>query len=208
MKSAELMVDRGGLVGSEEVTEYPLNGRNPFMLSMLVPGVDYNGELVYQRPFDNGAIARWNINGSNSNNEFLLDGAPNNAQAGGNNNLARLTADTNRPRFITREARDRQNQLSGYLTVSCALQTERSYLTRTCPTGTGDAFGTAIVKNTRLPLRDAGRLARTVKSMKSPGATTIGGRIIGIETHCSPADLHSGSPFRSGVANAAIQSGQ
>jgi hypothetical protein len=77
--------DRGGLVDAESVAEYPLNGRNPFMLSMLVPGVDFNGELVYQRPFDNGAIARWNVNGSNSNNEFLLDGAPNNAQAGGNN---------------------------------------------------------------------------------------------------------------------------
>ncbi len=79
--------DRGGLVNAEAITEYPLNGRNPFMLAMLVPGVDYNGELVYQRPFDNGAIARWNINGSNANNEFLLDGAPNNAQ-GGNNNIA------------------------------------------------------------------------------------------------------------------------
>lgn len=77
--------NRGGLVDAEAVTEYPLNGRNPFMLSMLVPGVDFNGELVYQRPFDNGAIARWNISGSNANNEFLLDGAPNNAQAGSNN---------------------------------------------------------------------------------------------------------------------------
>ncbi len=77
--------DRGSLIDAESVTEYPLNGRNPFMLSMLVPGVDYNGESVYQRPFDNGAIARWNINGSNANNEFLLDGAPNNAQAGSNN---------------------------------------------------------------------------------------------------------------------------
>ncbi len=95
----EQTADRGGLIDAEAVAEYPLNGRNPFMLSMLVPGVDYNGELVYQRPFDNGAIARWNINGSGStgssggnagsggasNNEFLLDGAPNNAQAGGNN---------------------------------------------------------------------------------------------------------------------------
>ena len=30
---------------------------SPFMLSMLVPGVDFNGNLTYQRPFDNGAIA-------------------------------------------------------------------------------------------------------------------------------------------------------
>ncbi len=78
--------DRGGVIDDESVQEYPLNGRNPFMLSMLVAGVDFNGNLTYQRPFDNGAIADWSINGSgNRNNEFLLDGAPNNAQAGGNN---------------------------------------------------------------------------------------------------------------------------
>jgi len=78
--------DRGGLIDEQAVKEYPLNTRNPFMLSMLVAGVDYNGNLTYQRPFDNGAIADWSINGSgNRNNEFLLDGAPNNAQAGGNN---------------------------------------------------------------------------------------------------------------------------
>src|ERR1035441_5943238 len=77
--------DRGGVIDAEMVAEYPLNGRNPFMLAALVPGVIYNGEQVYQRPFDNGAIARWDISGSAGNNEFLLDGAPNNAQAGTNN---------------------------------------------------------------------------------------------------------------------------
>jgi hypothetical protein len=77
--------DRGGVIDSESVTEYPLNTRNPFMLAMLAPGVNFDGELTYQRPFDNGAIAEWSINGSQRRNEFALDGAPNNAQAGGNN---------------------------------------------------------------------------------------------------------------------------
>src|SRR5262249_37299091 len=77
--------DRGGLIDEESVKEYPLNTRNPFMLAMLTPGVNFDGELTYQRPFDNGAIAEWSINGSQRKNEFLLDGAPNNAQAGGNN---------------------------------------------------------------------------------------------------------------------------
>src|SRR5262249_13745152 len=78
--------DRGGVIDEQSVREYPLNGRNPFMLAMLVPGVDFNGNLTYQRPFDNGAIADWNIGGGgNRNAEFLLDGAPNNSQAGGNN---------------------------------------------------------------------------------------------------------------------------
>jgi hypothetical protein len=77
--------DRGAVVDEESVKEYPLNTRNPFMLAMLAPGVNFDGELTYQRPFDNGAIANWSINGSQQRNEFALDGAPNNSQAGGNN---------------------------------------------------------------------------------------------------------------------------
>lgn len=78
--------DRGTVIGQLQVNELPLNARNPFMLSTLVAGVNYNGSAIYQRPFDNGAIADWGINGSrNRQAEFLLDGAPNNAQAGGNN---------------------------------------------------------------------------------------------------------------------------
>ncbi|HKX30089.1 MAG TPA: TonB-dependent receptor, partial [Blastocatellia bacterium] len=62
------------------------NARNPFMLGVLTAGVNFNGASIWQRPFDNGAIAEWTINGSQSRgNEFLLDGAPNNSQAGGNN---------------------------------------------------------------------------------------------------------------------------
>src|SRR5574340_869249 len=78
--------DRGGVIDRERVHEFPLNGRNPFMLSVLVAGVNFNGAAIWQRPFDNGAIAEWTISGSTSRStEFLLDGAPNNAQAGGNN---------------------------------------------------------------------------------------------------------------------------
>jgi carboxypeptidase family protein len=78
--------DRGTVIDNLRVTELPLNARNPFMLSMLVAGVNYNGPAIYHRPFDNGAIADWSVNGGqNRNNEFLLDGAPNNAIQGGNN---------------------------------------------------------------------------------------------------------------------------
>jgi len=78
--------DRGMVIDNQRVTELPLNARNPFMLSYLSPGITYNGPAIYQRPFDNGAIADWSINGGqNRNNEFLLDGAPNNAIQGGNN---------------------------------------------------------------------------------------------------------------------------
>lgn len=78
--------DRGGVIDQQKVSELPLNARNPFMLGVLVAGVNFNGASIWQRPFDNGAIAEWTINGSQSRgNEFLLDGAPNNGQAGGNN---------------------------------------------------------------------------------------------------------------------------
>ncbi|MES1260439.1 MAG: carboxypeptidase-like regulatory domain-containing protein, partial [Acidobacteriota bacterium] len=78
--------DHGLVIDEKRVTELPLNARNPFMLSLLAPGVTYNGNQIYQRPFDNGAIADWVVNGGlDRKNEFLLDGAPNNAQAGGNN---------------------------------------------------------------------------------------------------------------------------
>lgn len=78
--------DRGQVIDSLRVSELPLNARNPFMLSTLTAGITYNGPAIYQRPFDNGAIADWSINGGqNRNNEFLLDGAPNNSIQGGNN---------------------------------------------------------------------------------------------------------------------------
>ena len=60
-------------------------GAIPSLLASLVAGVDYNGSLAYQRPFDNGAIAQWGVGGSSQAAEFLIDGVPNNAQAGGNN---------------------------------------------------------------------------------------------------------------------------
>jgi Carboxypeptidase regulatory-like domain/TonB-dependent Receptor Plug Domain len=78
--------DRGSVIDRQRVLELPLNARNPFMLGIHTPGVNFNGASIWQRPFDNGAIAEWTINGSQSRgNEFLLDGAPNNSQAGGNN---------------------------------------------------------------------------------------------------------------------------
>ena len=55
-------------------------------LAVLVAGVTYNAQAIYLRPFDNGALADFSMNGGqNRNNEFTLDGAPNNANQGGNN---------------------------------------------------------------------------------------------------------------------------
>jgi hypothetical protein len=77
---------RAAVVTQRQVVEMPLNSRNPFMLGAMMSGVTFRGAAIWQRPFDNGAIAEWSVNGGRqSNNEFLMDGAPNNAQAGGNN---------------------------------------------------------------------------------------------------------------------------
>jgi hypothetical protein len=79
---------RSGVIDNKAITELPLNARNPFMLGATQSGVTFRGAAIWQRPFDNGAIAEWSINGGQqSRNEFLLDGAPNNAQLG-NNNIA------------------------------------------------------------------------------------------------------------------------
>jgi hypothetical protein len=45
---------RGGLIDNVRVTDLPLVGRNPYMLAQLVPGVTWNGNPAFQRPFDNG----------------------------------------------------------------------------------------------------------------------------------------------------------
>jgi hypothetical protein len=77
---------RGGVVTTQQVAEMPLNARNPFMLGAMMAGVTFNGAAIWQRPFDNGAIAQWSMNGGrDSSSEFMLDGASNDGQMGSNN---------------------------------------------------------------------------------------------------------------------------
>ena len=72
---------RGGVVTTQQVAEMPLNARNPFMLGAMMSGVTFNGAAIWQRPFDNGAIAQWSINGSrDSSSEYFMDGASNNGR--------------------------------------------------------------------------------------------------------------------------------
>ncbi len=78
--------NRGDVIDNRRIAELPLQSRSPIALATLVAGVNYNAQAVYLRPFDNGALADFSMNGgANRNNEFLLDGAPNNANQGGNN---------------------------------------------------------------------------------------------------------------------------
>ncbi|HEY9285050.1 MAG TPA: carboxypeptidase regulatory-like domain-containing protein [Pyrinomonadaceae bacterium] len=71
---------RGQVIERERVEELPLNGRNPLNLATLATGVQFNGNPQFNRLFDNGDNVNFSINGGlNRHNEFLLDGAPNNA---------------------------------------------------------------------------------------------------------------------------------
>jgi hypothetical protein len=72
---------RGQVIDNRKVTDLPLNGRNPFELVNIAAGVQYSGSsLTYFRPFDNGSINDFSINGGvHSMNEIQLDGVPNNA---------------------------------------------------------------------------------------------------------------------------------
>src|SRR5450759_4585192 len=77
---------RSAIITTQQVAEMPLNARNPYMLGAMMAGVTFNGAAIWQRPFDNGAIAQWSMNGGrDSSSEFMLDGASNNGQMGGNN---------------------------------------------------------------------------------------------------------------------------
>jgi len=72
---------RGQVIENMRVNELPLNaGRNPIMLINLAPGVQFSGNPQFFRPFDNGDNVQFSINGGLvRHNEYLLDGAPNNA---------------------------------------------------------------------------------------------------------------------------------
>jgi Carboxypeptidase regulatory-like domain/TonB dependent receptor len=71
----------GQVIGSKQITELPLLGRNPYALAMLVPGVRPSIG-VNNLPIDQISTVSFAINGQRAaNNEFLLDGAPNSSPA-------------------------------------------------------------------------------------------------------------------------------
>jgi hypothetical protein len=76
---------RGQVIENARIAELPLIGRNPLNLATLSPGVTFNGNSAFQRPFDNGDNVNFSINGGlNRHNDFLLDGTPNNADTDAN----------------------------------------------------------------------------------------------------------------------------
>jgi hypothetical protein len=81
--------DRGLVIDNKTVVDMPLNIRNPIMLAALSPGIIHTSGTQHLNPFSNNGISSWSINGGRgSNNEFLLDGAPNNTLYNRANNVA------------------------------------------------------------------------------------------------------------------------
>ncbi|MEJ7712901.1 MAG: hypothetical protein WKF84_24420 [Pyrinomonadaceae bacterium] len=89
---------RGQVIENARISELPLVGRNPLNLATLAPGVTFNGNPQFNRPFDNGDNVNFSINGGlNRHNDFLLDDTPNNAATDAN---ATRTVSSNNIAFV------------------------------------------------------------------------------------------------------------
>ena len=82
---------QGTMLSNQVVSDIPLLGRNPFSLMQFTAGAVHPPALASgaERPFDNGGMDNYSINGGRTfTNEFLLDGAPNtNSENGQPSNL-------------------------------------------------------------------------------------------------------------------------
>jgi hypothetical protein len=68
----------GQTITTQQVENFPLNGRTPMMLAQLAIGVIATGAPSLVHPFDNSAAAAWSIGGAPAQtSELLIDGAPN-----------------------------------------------------------------------------------------------------------------------------------
>ena len=67
----------GQVIGEKTISMMPLSDGNPFALARLAPGITYNGDLKFSRPFDNAGTSGILAEGSSGGNEFTLDGSPN-----------------------------------------------------------------------------------------------------------------------------------
>lgn len=82
--------DIGEVVENTRVTELPLNGRDPDMLSILNAGAIWTGSIQWQRPFDD-TQQNLSINGGGSGqNELMLDGTSNEAAATNNTGNSKI----------------------------------------------------------------------------------------------------------------------
>jgi hypothetical protein len=82
---------RGQVIGGEKINGLPLNGHNPFTLMGVAEGVQNTGSLTFFRPFDNGSINDFSINGGRSStNEYQIDGVSDIVMGGRSNSRSDL----------------------------------------------------------------------------------------------------------------------
>ncbi len=68
----------GGVVDQDKLISLPLNGRNPYLVARIMPGVMPTDNRAFARPFDNGATSNVSMGGNpRASNDVLLDGIPN-----------------------------------------------------------------------------------------------------------------------------------
>ena len=67
----------GQVIDEKTIEMMPLSDGNPFVLARLAPGIAYNGDLKFSRPFDNAGTSSIVTGGATGGNEFTLDGSPN-----------------------------------------------------------------------------------------------------------------------------------
>src|SRR3954470_241372 len=67
----------GQTISEKTIAMMPLSDGNPFALARLAPGIAYNGDLKFSRPFDNAGTSGIVTGGASGGNEFSLDGSPN-----------------------------------------------------------------------------------------------------------------------------------
>jgi hypothetical protein len=68
----------GEVVDQAKIINLPVNGRNPYMVARIAPGIQPTDTRSFTRPFDNGGTSNISMGGNPSqSNDVLLDGIPN-----------------------------------------------------------------------------------------------------------------------------------
>ncbi|MGH8245506.1 MAG: carboxypeptidase regulatory-like domain-containing protein, partial [Gammaproteobacteria bacterium] len=68
----------GQVVEQVKIINLPLNGRNPYLVARIAPGIVPTDNRSFARPFDNGATSSVSMGGNPTrSNDVLLDGIPN-----------------------------------------------------------------------------------------------------------------------------------
>lgn len=66
----------GRLVDRRQLVELPFQDLNPFTLQALAAGMQWTGDPINLKPYDNAGVSGFNTMGSVGQNEYTIDGAP------------------------------------------------------------------------------------------------------------------------------------